>query len=390
MFRQCFAGLSLALLLTTAGLAQPSPATIDQFQHTRWTPREGGPWGVNEITQSRDGFIWLASPEGLIRFDGVKFETFTPPGHDPATAPTLASILATRSGEIWVGLGGFGGVAAFRDGRMINMAMPNPAYLVTSLVEDHDGSIWAATTRVGAPLRRYSRGRWEVIGLEWNLPANDIIGEMVVGRDGALWIAINKTLLVLPRGAKRFVETGVEAIGGVGLAVDARGRVWVADGRGVRRVPDILAGETSASKQPSYVLEGIRRPKIRFAPDGSLWGSTWSDWLFRIRDPENGGEVSRYRSAGGLRSDDFSQVFVDRDGTTWAGGLGGLDSFVSTGLVKDETIPFSPDSYQMATDGQGRIYALTADTAYLIRPGASPKAVLKSDFRAVCPGQKGS
>lgn len=390
MFRQYLAGLSLALLLASAGMAAPSPRTIDQFQHTRWTPREGGPWGVNDITQSRDGFIWLASPQGLIRFDGVAFDTFTPPGHEPATAPTLASILATRSGEIWVGLGGFGGVAAFRDGRMVDMVMPDPAYQVTSLAEDLDGSIWAASTRLGAPLRRYSRGRWEVIDAAWGLPANDIIGEMIVAPDGALWVAINRTLLVLPRGAKRFVETGVEAIGGVGLAIDPRGRLWVADGRGVKRVPDIQRGESSASKQPNYVLEGIRRPRIRFAPDGSLWGSTWSDWLFRIRDPEKGGEVSRYRSAGGLRSDDFGQVFVDRGGVTWVGGLGGLDSFVSTGLVKDETIPFSPDSYQMATDGQGRIYALTADTAYLIRPGASPTAILKSGFRGVCPGQKGS
>jgi len=390
MFRQTVASLFLILILAKAALAEPSPRTIDQFQHTRWTPREGAPWGVNEITQSPDGFIWLASPEGLIRFDGVKFETFTPPGYDPATAPTVVSVLATRSGEVWVGLGGFGGVAAFRDGRMVSMAMPNPAYLVTNLVQDHDGAIWAATTRLGEPLRRYRNGRWEVIGRAWNLPDNDMIHELIVGKDGALWVAINDMLFVLPRGARRFVETGAKVSGGVGLAIDPGGRVWVADGRGVRRAPDVLRGETSAVKQPDYALDGIRRPKIRFAPDGSLWGATWSDWLFRIRNPEKDGEVSRYRSAGGLRSDDFGNVFVDRDGVTWVGGLGGLDSFVSTGLVKDETIPFSADSYRLAPDGQGRVYAITSSTAYLIRPGALPEAFLSSDFYGMCPGQKGS
>lgn len=75
---------------------------------------------------------------------------------------------------------------------------------------------------------------------------------------------------------------------------------------------------------------------------------------------------------------------------TWAGGLGGLDSFVSTGLVKDETIPFSADSYRIAPDGQGRVYAITSSTAYLIRPGASPKAFLRSGFNGLCPGQNGS
>ncbi len=390
MFRKAVASFLLILVLAQAAWAEPLPRAIDQFQHARWTPREGGPWGVNEITQSPDGFIWLASPEGLIRFDGVKFETFTPPGYDPATAPTVVSVLATRSGEVWVGLGGFGGVAAFRDGRMVSMAMPNPAYLVTNLVQDHDGAIWAATTRLGEPLRRYRNGRWEVIGRVWNLPGDDMVHELIVGKDGALWVAIKDMLFVLPRGARRFVETGVKVSGGVGLATDPGGRVWVADGRGVRRVPDVLHGEASDAKQPDYALEGIRRPKIRFAPDGSLWGATWSDWLFRIRNPEKDGEVSRYRSAGGLRSDDFGNVFVDRDGVTWVGGLGGLDSFVSTGLVKDETIPFSADSYRLAPDGRGQVYAITSSTAYLIRPGAPPKAFLRSDFYGMCPGQKGS
>lgn len=390
MFRNTVASLFLTLVLAQTALAEQSPRTIDQFQHARWTPKEGGPWGVNEITQSPDGFIWLASPEGLIRFDGVKFEAFTPPGYDPATAPSVVSVLATRSGEVWVGLGGFGGVAAFRDGRMVSTGMPNPAYQVTNLVQDHDGAIWAATTRAGEALRRYRNGRWEVIDLEWNLPDDDMIHEMVVGKDGALWVAIKDMLLVLPRGARRFVETGVKVRGGIGLAIDAGGRVWVADGKGVRRVPDILGGETATTRQPDYALDGIRRPKIRFAPDGSLWGATWSDWLFRIRNPEKNGEVSRYRSAGGLRSDDFGNVFVDRDGVTWAGGLGGLDSFVSTGLVKDETIPFSADSYRLAPDGLGRVYALSSSTAYVIRPGASPKAILSSDFYGICPGQNGS
>lgn len=390
MFRNAVASLLLALLVAKTAFAAQSPKTIEQFQHARWTPREGGPWGVNEITQSPDGFIWLASPEGLIRFDGVKFEAFTPPGFDPATAPSVVSVLATRTGEIWAGLAGFGGVAVFRDGRMADTAMPNPAYQVTNLAQDHDGAIWAATTRAGAPLRRYLNGRWEIIGRDWNIPGDDLIAEMVVGKDGTLWIAIKSRLFVLPRGARRFVETDVKVTGGVGLAIDATGRLWVADEQGVRRAPDVLHGEAPNTRQPSYPLEGIRRPKIRFAPDGSLWGATWSDWLFRIRNPEKDGEVSRYRSGGGLRSDDFGNVFVDREGVTWAGGLGGLDSFVSTGLVKDETIPFSGDSYRLASDGRGQVYAVTSSTAYLIRPGASPRAFLKSDFYGLCPGQRGS
>ena len=391
MFRNAVASILGVVMLAGAALAAtPSPRAIEQFQHTRWTPREGGPWGVNQIAQSPDGFLWLASPEGLIRFDGVKFETFTPPGFDPATAPSVVSVLVTRSGEIWAGLGGFGGVAVFRDGRMVDTAMPNPAYMVTDLAQDHDGALWAATTRLGEPLRRYRNGRWEVIGPDWNLPRDDLVAEMAMGNDGALWVVIKKRLFVLPRGARRFAETGVKVVGGVGLALDPGGRLWIADEQGVRRAPDVLHGESAATPQPSYPLEGIRRPKIGFSPDGSVWGATWSDWLFRIRNPEKDGEVSRYRSAGGLRSDDFGNVFVDREGVAWAGGLGGLDSFVSTGLVKDETIPFSGDSYRLASDKRGLVYVVTSSTAYLIRPGASPRAFLRSDFYGMCPGQNGS
>lgn len=303
MFRLTVASFFLTLILAKAAWAEPSPRTIDQFQHTRWTPREGAPWGVNEITQSPDGFIWLASPEGLIRFDGVKFDTFTPPGYDPATAPSLLSVLATRSGEVWVGLSAFGGVAAFRDGRMVSMAMPDPDYLVTHMVQDHDGDIWVAAGSDESALRRYRNGRWEVIAPEWNISGGNSVGEviadMIVGKDGALWVAIRGKVLVLPRGARRFVETGAQTDGGVGLAIDSGGRVWIADARSVRRLPDFLHGETAAIKQPDYALDGTRRPRIRFAPDGSLWGSSFSDWLFRIRNPDKDGEISRYRSAGG-------------------------------------------------------------------------------------------
>lgn len=376
--------------LAAPALAQLSPKTVDQFQHSRWTTRDGGPWGINAIAQSPDGFIWLATPTGLMRFDGVAFQAFAPPGDDPASAPTVVAVLTRRSGEVWVGLGGFAGVAALREGRLVDMGLPDPAYQVTSLVEDLDGDVWASTTRAGSGLRRYRQGRWETIDARWNAPSTTIPGDLIVDKAGSLWVALDKSLYVLPRGAKRFVRTDVPATGGVGYAVDAAGRLWIADTQGVRRVPDILGGETAKTPQPTYRFTGVRRGKIMFSPDGSLWGATWTNWLFRIQTPGQGGEVSRYKIPGGRASDDFGNVFVDRDGTAWFGGAGGLDSFVATGLFKEPVFPFSPEGYQMAADGQGRVYLVTGDEAFVIRPGASPQRIMKDEFLGVCRGRNGS
>ena len=63
------------LLLSSGALALDPNLTIRQLHHTAWGPSQGAPLGCAEpLVQTNDGYLWLAGPGGLFRFDGFAFE----------------------------------------------------------------------------------------------------------------------------------------------------------------------------------------------------------------------------------------------------------------------------------------------------------------------------
>lgn len=163
--------LALMAVIAVSGPAHADgePLSISQFHHSRWDVMEGGPSLAIAVSQAPDGFLWIVSADGLSRFDGVGFESFTS-RQNPDAAAAIRSLLTTRSGAVWVGLGEFGGVWTLRDGELVDTGMPNPPIQVTNLAEDHDGLIWAATARLDGPLQRYVNGRWSELDPSWGLP----------------------------------------------------------------------------------------------------------------------------------------------------------------------------------------------------------------------------
>ena len=74
--------LFLALACSCAA-ALDSDRTIAQFAHTAWGPKDGAPSPVTALAQTSDGYLWLGSPDGLYRFDGVVFERYQPQSGGP-------------------------------------------------------------------------------------------------------------------------------------------------------------------------------------------------------------------------------------------------------------------------------------------------------------------
>ena len=102
--------LALMAVIAVSGPAHADgePLSISQFHHSRWDVMEGGPSLAIAVSQAPDGFLWIVSADGLSRFDGVGFESFTS-RQNPDAAAAIRSLLTTRSGGVWVGLGEFGG-----------------------------------------------------------------------------------------------------------------------------------------------------------------------------------------------------------------------------------------------------------------------------------------
>jgi len=135
--------LSLALLCgpASAGL---DPTLLTDLHHDVWTSKEGAPIDASALAQTPDGWIWLATPNGLYRFDGVRFERFQPRQGEGLLEVRIASLFAAPDGALWVGYGG-GGASVLRQGRLTHHAAGMPQEAQGGVATGPDGRAWRAT-----------------------------------------------------------------------------------------------------------------------------------------------------------------------------------------------------------------------------------------------------
>src|SRR5690348_9020818 len=203
--------LCLCLLVcatSVSSLAQTSDRTIGQFVHTAWTAKEGAPSDVYALAQTKDGYLWVGSSQGLYRFDGVTFEQYKPQAGPALLALSVRALFAMPNGDLLIGFRD-GGVSWLHDGRNTNYTSADgvPAGIVNAIAEDAEGRIWVGT-RGG--LARFDGGRWKQAGEDWGYPGGAATS-IYLDHTGKLWVA-SSTLLYLPWGAARFERTGIAVI----------------------------------------------------------------------------------------------------------------------------------------------------------------------------------
>jgi len=93
----------LAGLCPCAFALNPS-LDISQYAHKAWTIREGFFKGIiSSIAQTPDGYLWLGTDFGLLRFDGVRPVEWTPPGPGGLPSSRIQTLFAARDGTLWIG-----------------------------------------------------------------------------------------------------------------------------------------------------------------------------------------------------------------------------------------------------------------------------------------------
>jgi ligand-binding sensor domain-containing protein len=137
------AGIALGILLACCPCAfalNPS-LDINQYAHKAWAVREGFFTGaINAIAQTPDGYLWLGTEFGLLRFDGVRPTPWEPPAGERLPGSYIRSLLAARDGRLWIGTQE--GLASWKDGKLTHY--PELAgRFVQRLLEDREGVIWA-------------------------------------------------------------------------------------------------------------------------------------------------------------------------------------------------------------------------------------------------------
>jgi signal transduction histidine kinase/ligand-binding sensor domain-containing protein len=340
MNRQALQEICLALVLTgcvSVGNALDRDITLTQLDHRAWSTRDGAPAEVGAFAQTDDGLLWLGSPTGLFRFDGLQFEPFQPPEGQAGPTGSVSMLFAppNHSG-LWIGYR-FGGVGWWHAGRLQHFGREEglPSGTVLAFAASHDGRIWAGTT---TGLASFDGQRWSQAS-DMDYPAGATYA-LHVDRFDDLWAIAEDGTWRMRRGTRRF-ERSSRSLSEGSLAERADGHVWVSNGtQGVWALPE---SDAPPPRQPKLPGPGGIGPLL-FDHDGALWIGT-RDGVVRITDPDRlpqpdaDGEPSappeaRFTRADGLSGHAALAMFEDREGNLWVSTSDGVDRFRADKLVR--------------------------------------------------------
>src|SRR6516164_10442363 len=136
----CLLLVCAALLCDPSALALDPALDVSQYAHTAWRVRDGFTKGaIFAIAQTPDGYLWLGTESGLVRFDGVRAVPWQPPGGERLPGNFVNVLLVARDGTLWIGT--HRGLASWKDGRLRKYPeLGEPSIL--ALVEDREGTVW--------------------------------------------------------------------------------------------------------------------------------------------------------------------------------------------------------------------------------------------------------
>src|SRR6201991_1777069 len=133
--------LSIRLACCSFAYALDPALDINQYAHTAWKVRDGFAKGfIYAIAQTPDGYLWLGTEFGLLRFDGVRFVTWQPPAGQELPSNYIRSLLPARDGALWIGTAK--GLVSWKSGKLTRYPELD-GQAVWTLLEDREGTVWA-------------------------------------------------------------------------------------------------------------------------------------------------------------------------------------------------------------------------------------------------------
>ncbi|MBV8055299.1 MAG: hypothetical protein JO071_08685 [Deltaproteobacteria bacterium] len=135
-------GLGILLACCACAPALDPSLDLTQYAHTAWTARQGLNGITRAIVQTPDGYLWLGTEFGLVRFDGVRFVPWSPPADQHLPSNNIRSLVAARDGTLWIGT--VEGLASWNH-RKLTRYPELTGQNVLGLFEDREGTVWAGT-----------------------------------------------------------------------------------------------------------------------------------------------------------------------------------------------------------------------------------------------------
>ncbi len=289
---------------------------VSQYAHTSWKIRDGFPKvEIASIAQTPDGYLWLATEFGLVRFDGVRHVQWRPPANQELPSNWIFSLLVSRDGTLWIGTAN--GVASWKDGRLTHYA-ELAGRQVFKLLEDREGSVWVSGGSVsGGRLCAIRNGSVQCFGDDGSF--GRVVFNLYEDSKGNLWAGVKDGLWRWKPGPPKFYSLPGEPDGIQCLGEDNDGTLLVGWNSGIHRFID---GKTQAYTIPGR--EGqIRARRLLRDRDGSLWIGTLNEGVVHVHR----GRTDVFGLSDGLSGEAASRFFEDGEGNVWVATGSGLDRF---------------------------------------------------------------
>jgi len=290
--------MALGAALVTPVWALDPASLLEDYDLHAWSAVEGLPQtSVGAVAQSRDGYLWLGTGSGLVRFDGVRFTLLE--------AGRVEALAADPEGRMWAG---------FTDGRLVTWMQgqrhaiwaARPGQSVLSLLWGTPGTLWIGTSE---GLVRWHGGRLEKVPLP-RCATDCRITALTRGQDGSLWIGTGSIGVIHLGGSEPAALTARDGLPDdrvQALAMTADGALWVGTQRGLGRFQGRWTTFFNGRDLPPSVIYSLLQDKA-----GNLWAGTRRS-LYRFRQ----GGFEEFPAKGtpfGVRT-----LCEDSEGSLWVG-----------------------------------------------------------------------
>src|SRR5262245_39836346 len=308
---------AVAMALSACALPAVATAGVDtpttRYALAAWSNEQSG--DVFAIAQDLDGYLWLGTPDGLVRFDGTRFQPWARSGASALPARPIAALAGSSQGGVWVAFAGDAGMARIDRGGTTHYSPEDGAPSgVNALLEDRRGTVWAAT---GHGLFRYAGNRWSRV-----TDADGYDGEQAFSvyedRAGRVWIGAARGLYRHDGGMLRLVDSAATYVDS--LIEDDAGNLWITDRATIVR----KLGASSPVRLDARIRLPLPGYRIIHDGRGGFLVASFSGGLFRLANPTSAHPSLEpvdyeHRMHGSPRA-----LYRDRDDNVWLGMRGGL------------------------------------------------------------------
>jgi ligand-binding sensor domain-containing protein/signal transduction histidine kinase len=425
--------LVLFLLLLSGGgtvVALDAQRDLSQFSHDVWLTENGLPQNtVHSIAQTKDGYIWIGTEEGLARFDGVRFTVFDKQNTPELKSNYIRALLSDRQGALWIGTAE--GLVRMMNGKFTAFTTNEglPSNTIQAIYEDREANLWVATaTGLGlfksgglttfTTKERLIGGSIQTLfedadGALWiatpygvgrvkdgeftNYTVRDGLGSNSVraiqqDRDGRLWFGSLGGLTSLKDGRFRTYTTrdGLPNDRIISLHAARDGGLLVGTAGGLCRFSDgrfngFNTGEALSTSTILSLLEDL---------EGNLWIGTESSGINLLKDTK----FTTYTVRNGLSNDVVKSIYQDNRGNTWIGTDGGGLNLLKDGKLSVYTTRDGLSSnvvLALLGDAAGNLWAGTPDGLNRFSQGkftvyTAADGLANNDIRSICADRRGN